>query len=133
MNSLCPHCGQQHDTTICPGENLYDPPLGPLPMSDDERALMPDPDPLLPFRAILDWWMCSDPWPANEQGHIKIEAWLNEECKRRGYESWVDAYHQEPDVVGAANCWDRAPRVTRAPDPLLSPAPSAEAKEDSRE
>ena len=45
-----------------------------------------------PLRAILDWWMCSDPWPGGD--HDVIEEWLNGLCREHGYDSWVIAYHE---------------------------------------
>jgi len=55
----------------------------------------------LPLREILDWFMCSDPWPADEKAHEIIESWLQEECKRRGYKDWVAAYHNDNISVEA--------------------------------
>lgn len=47
------------------------------------------------FRALLTAYMCADsvppPWPRDVDDDITAE--LNEEAVRRGYESWVDAYH----------------------------------------
>lgn len=73
----------------------------------------------LEFRAILDLWMCCDPWPVHqrlcdhvvdpgapcenpptcdEENHSTLEGWLNRECKARGFDGWVDAYHEfKPD------------------------------------
>lgn len=45
------------------------------------------------FRAILDWWMCSDPFPRPVNREI-IDSWLTRESQERGYESIVDAYHR---------------------------------------
>ena len=53
----------------------------------------------IPFRAILNWWMCSDPWPASEEDHEMIHAWLEAESQARGYKGWVEAYHEEPRVL----------------------------------
>lgn len=49
------------------------------------------------FRAVLDWHMCSDPWPVEPDGEgnqATITAWLNREAQERGFDSWVDAYHE---------------------------------------
>jgi len=46
----------------------------------------------LPLRAILDWWMCSDPWPGGD--HDAVETWLTCLCSERGYDGWAVAYHE---------------------------------------
>jgi hypothetical protein len=46
----------------------------------------------IPFRAILDWFMCSDPWPGGD--HEAILKWLTELSKQKGYPDWVGAYHE---------------------------------------
>lgn len=62
------------------------------------------------FRAILDWWMCSDPWPVtteawtgdndtdvkncDQEHHGICRGWLDRECEARGFDGWVDAYHE---------------------------------------
>jgi len=43
------------------------------------------------FRALLDLFMCSDPYPC--EGHDTIETLLEIESMHRGFRSWVDAYH----------------------------------------
>jgi len=48
------------------------------------------------FRAVLDWFMCSDPWPvsgANPASHDIIHEWITAESKARGYPNWVEAFH----------------------------------------
>lgn len=45
------------------------------------------------LRAVLDWMMCSDPFPVSVD-KAAIDAWLNGECMSRGYTDWVDAYHR---------------------------------------
>lgn len=52
------------------------------------------------FRAVLDWMMCSDPWPVvgsygsiDEDGHKVISGWLDKESVLRGYTDWIDAFH----------------------------------------
>lgn len=43
------------------------------------------------LRAILEWRMCSDPWPG---GDMKaVDDWLGSVCQKAGYQDWVDAYH----------------------------------------
>jgi hypothetical protein len=52
------------------------------------------------FRALLNWWMCSDPWPVpgpdGDRDHETMVNWLNRESRRRGFDGWVDAYHGVP-------------------------------------
>lgn len=45
------------------------------------------------FRALLDWFMCSDPWPESVPRTIVID-WITKECAQRGYDNWVVAYHE---------------------------------------
>ena len=49
-----------------------------------------------PLRAILDWYMCSDPWPGGDQK--EVTEWLNHACRMAGYRDWVYAYHKMPSV-----------------------------------
>jgi len=46
------------------------------------------------FRAALDWYMASDPWPAGEANHGVITAWLDRESISRGFTDWVEAFHR---------------------------------------
>ena len=52
----------------------------------------------IPLRAILDWYMCSDPWPVDEpfQNQEIVTEWLDTVCKAKGYTDWVEAYHKMP-------------------------------------
>lgn len=45
------------------------------------------------FRAVLDWYMCSDPWPDSDQNHQIITDWINQMSIDRGFAHWVEAYH----------------------------------------
>ena len=55
----------------------------------------------IPFRALLNLWMCSDPWPASENDKILFEQWLENEAAERGYKDGaVGAYHYEPESGG---------------------------------
>lgn len=45
------------------------------------------------FRAVLDWWMCSDPWPKGVDREV-IARLLTRESVTRGYTDWLDAYHR---------------------------------------
>jgi hypothetical protein len=47
------------------------------------------------FRALLDWRMCSDPFPADVPIGI-IDDWIERECQQRGYQSFAVAYHEHP-------------------------------------
>jgi hypothetical protein len=53
------------------------------------------------FRAMLDWYMCSDPWPVqsgdkstDEENHDTITAMMERESKARGFDGWVHAFHE---------------------------------------
>ncbi len=45
------------------------------------------------LRAVLDWWMCSDPWPQGVPETI-VDDWLDRECRERGYDNVIDAFHK---------------------------------------
>lgn len=55
------------------------------------------------FRALLDLFMCSDPWPVHDQGqgdgHTTIEGLLDAEAQFYGYLDWIDAYHNFAKTV----------------------------------
>lgn len=57
------------------------------------------------FRALLDLWMCSDPWPIKpdpeDQCYRTLEGLLDKESVVRGYDNWTVAYHELPG--GSAN------------------------------
>lgn len=44
------------------------------------------------FRAVLDWRMCSDPWPGGDEE--TVDEWLNEMARTFGFEHWIQAYHE---------------------------------------
>ena len=47
------------------------------------------------FRAMLDWWMCSDPFPCDEHTSDVLHDWIDGEAKKRGFEhGWVEAFHR---------------------------------------
>ena len=46
----------------------------------------------LPLRAILDWMMCSDPWPGGDEQAIK--KWLDKISISKGYDNWITAFHK---------------------------------------
>lgn len=43
------------------------------------------------FRALLDWRMCSDPFPCN--GIECIDRFINGVSETFGFKDWIDAYH----------------------------------------
>lgn len=47
----------------------------------------------LEFRALLDWYMCSDPWPLDGENHKAITALVQRESLNRGYDDWTEAMH----------------------------------------
>lgn len=48
------------------------------------------------FRALLNLIMSADPWPVKDGGENQqiIESMATEEAKRRGFDTWVEAYHK---------------------------------------
>ena len=71
-----------------------------MPMSDEppleERDAISD----LAFRALLDWYVASDPWPlADDKSRGVIFGFICAEASKRGYDDWIKAYHDfEPDA-----------------------------------
>lgn len=53
----------------------------------------------LPFRSLLNWFMCSDLWPASDIDHVIITTWIEKESLNRGHKGWLAAYHEEPDAA----------------------------------
>lgn len=54
------------------------------------------------YRAFMDLLMCSDPWPIEDDphSHMELVAFANREAAKRGYDSWIAAYHDfAPYVV----------------------------------
>jgi hypothetical protein len=47
------------------------------------------------FRALMDWFMVSDPWPLKEDAHLQLLEFLNQEANKRGHDSWIEAYHDK--------------------------------------
>lgn len=45
------------------------------------------------FRAVLDWRMCSDPWPQDVPQTV-IDDWIERLCHEYGYQNFVTAYHE---------------------------------------
>ncbi len=46
------------------------------------------------FRALLDWFMCSDPFPIDKEQLEYVTNVLDKVSHSFGYDSWVDAYHK---------------------------------------
>ena len=46
------------------------------------------------FRALLNWFMASDPPHMNEQDHHTIEMMLLVLSRKYGFSSWAVAYHE---------------------------------------
>lgn len=49
------------------------------------------------FRAFLNLFMCSDPWPLSDTEHQILTEWADHEAESWGYTDWIDAYHELPD------------------------------------
>jgi hypothetical protein len=45
------------------------------------------------FGALLRWKMQSDPMPVSEVDSDRVIGFLNDEAESRGYDDWVEAYH----------------------------------------
>lgn len=45
------------------------------------------------FREVLNWWMCSDPFPDGASKDV-IDSWLEREARERGYNGVVAAFHE---------------------------------------
>ncbi|MEE9367179.1 MAG: hypothetical protein V3W44_10860 [Dehalococcoidales bacterium] len=54
------------------------------------------------FRALLDWYMCSDPWPVEPDGystHQVITDMLDNEARERGFDGVYVAYHEVERII----------------------------------
>lgn len=68
------------------------------------------------FRAVLDWWIASDPFPQLPQ--ITVDEWLHNESVQRGYLGIIDAYHNhEADVSTAPSSPGLPPEQASSPVP----------------
>jgi len=45
------------------------------------------------FGTLCDWLMTSDPFPLSELKRDRMETMLNDEARARGYDDWIQAYH----------------------------------------
>lgn len=59
----------------------------PLPAEGREHSIND-----VEFRCILDWRMCSDPFPESVNIEI-IDQWIHNESVKRGHADWAAAYH----------------------------------------
>jgi len=48
------------------------------------------------FRVLLSLYMVSDPWPLSTDDNVHMEMFLNKEANDRGFDNWIDAYHNFP-------------------------------------
>lgn len=48
----------------------------------------------LQFRALLDLWMVTDPWPLEAWQDDELVRLLDTEAQRRGFTERVEAYHR---------------------------------------
>ena len=48
------------------------------------------------YRAYLNLLMCCDPWPetTDEQSQEILDGFADKEAKKRGYDTWITAYHE---------------------------------------
>lgn len=46
------------------------------------------------FRDLLDLVMVNDPWPLDDASEQRIKHLLITESEARGYDGWVEAYHE---------------------------------------
>ena len=79
--------GKSHDTAVQVCDDCYK-------AIYTEATLMTDKQ----YRRFLDLLMCSDPWPVADLGDGDGEdiliCFANAEARRRGYDSWVVAFHE---------------------------------------
>lgn len=45
------------------------------------------------YGTLCDWLMASDPFPLEKSRRDRMEYMLNKEAERRGYDDWIQAYH----------------------------------------
>lgn len=45
------------------------------------------------FGTLCDWLMVSDPFPLEQYRKKRIVDMLNDESQARGYDDWIQAYH----------------------------------------
>ena len=77
----------------------FEPQTAPEAFLQDEMRKLLSPD---RWRAVLDWRMCSDPWPGGNMD--AVDNLLNDVAAMMGFDGWVAAYHMLPpnaSVTGA--------------------------------
>lgn len=47
------------------------------------------------YKAVVNMFMCVDPWPLSEKEHIDMVWFLNQAAKDFGYKDWLEAYHSK--------------------------------------
>lgn len=63
-------------------------------MADEVELRERDPLPHAVYRVLLDLYMVSDPWPLEAKADGIMMAALTAEARKRGYDGWVEAYHE---------------------------------------
>ena len=58
-------------------------------MSDDDLRFTAQ-----EYGTLINWMMASDPWPISQTARKRIVDMLNEEAEARGYDDWVQVYHE---------------------------------------
>jgi len=50
------------------------------------------------FTQFLKLLMCSDPWPMEGDEGVQtkntLTSWANKEAQKRGFDNWIQAYHE---------------------------------------
>lgn len=46
------------------------------------------------YRVLLDLYMVADPWPLTDEANGIMFAFMDAEAHKRGFDTWVDAYHE---------------------------------------
>ena len=47
------------------------------------------------FRALLDLFMASDPWPLDDAANETVERLLDRTAQTLNYPTWVEAFHSK--------------------------------------
>jgi hypothetical protein len=47
------------------------------------------------YKAVLDMFMCADPWPLSKKEHSDMLYYLNQKARDFGYNDWLEAYHSK--------------------------------------
>lgn len=65
-----------------------------IPLWSGRHTAKPGVKVRLPFRAVLDWFMMSDPSPLKHEDDEVIREILEARSIELGFDGWVDAYHE---------------------------------------